>query len=142
MNTDRLQDILPLIELPSRYTGGEINSIKKDPATVALRFALAFPDLYEIGTSHFGMQILYTILNRKQMVYAERFFTPAPDMEARLKKTGTPLLSLETHTDLKQFDIIGFSLLYELNFTNILTMLDLSGIPFFLNPWLTFSMLL
>ncbi len=129
MNKKIIQEILPFVEMPSRYLGSEVNTIKKDK--VALKFALCFPDLYEIGTSHFGMQILYSILNDNQNIAAERFFAPAPDMEKILKEKNIPLFSLESKTDLKDFDIIGFSLLYELNFTNILTMLDLSKIPFY-----------
>ncbi|MCP4117102.1 MAG: B12-binding domain-containing radical SAM protein, partial [Desulfobacteraceae bacterium] len=131
MNKKNIQEILPLVEMPSRYLGCEANTIKKHHSSVDLTFALAFPDLYEIGTSHFGMQILYTILNQEPNITAERFFTPAQDMEQLLREKNTPLFSLESKTDLKAFDIIGFSLLYELNFTNILTMLDLSDIPFY-----------
>ena len=126
-----IEDILSLVEKPSRYLGGEINQIKKDPAKVKLKFALAFPDLYEIGTSHFGMQILYHILNAHPDIAAERVFAPAADMDAHLRAAGLPLFSLESRLPLKQFDIIGFSLLYELNYTNILTILDLAGIPFY-----------
>ncbi|OQY00350.1 MAG: B12-binding domain-containing radical SAM protein [Desulfobacteraceae bacterium 4572_130] len=125
------QEILPFVNMPTRYIGDEINSIKKDFTEIKLKFALAFPDLYEIGTSHFGMQILYTILNQNKYIAAERFFTPAPDMEKLLERKQIPLLSLESKINLKDFDIIGFSLLYELNFTNILTMLNLSKIPFY-----------
>ncbi len=125
-----VQDILPCVSGPSRYLGTEINAVRKPPGTVRLRFALAFPDLYEIGTSHFGMQILYHILNRHPDIAAERVFAPAPDMEAALREAHLPMASLETATPLARFDIIGFSLLYELNYTNILTMLDLAGIPF------------
>jgi len=131
MNKINIQEILPFVEMPSRYLGCETNSIQKELSKVDLRFALAFPDLYEIGTSHFGMQILYTILNQQDNIAAERFFTPAPDMESILREKKLPLFSLESEVDLKSFDIIGFSLLYELNFTNILTMLNLSGIPFY-----------
>ncbi len=130
MNKKNIQEILPFVEMPSRYLGSEVNTIKKDHKTIDLKFALCFPDLYEIGTSHFGMQILYSILNNEKNIAAERFFTPAPDMETLLKEKNLPLVSLESKTDLQKFDIIGFSLLYELNFTNILTMLDLSKIPF------------
>lgn len=131
MTKINIQEILPFVEMPSRYLGCEANSIKKDLSKVDLKFALAFPDLYEIGTSHFGMQILYTILNQQENIAAERFFTPAPDMENILREKHISLFSLESEVDLKEFDIIGFSLLYELNFTNILTMLSLSGIPFY-----------
>ena len=131
MSITTIQDILPLIEQPSRYLGSEINTIKKDHSRVKLCFALAFPDLYEIGTSHFGLQILYHILNLHHEIAAERVFAPGTDMEAHLKSSGIPIMSLESHKPLDQFDIIGFSLLYELNYTNILTMLELANIPFF-----------
>ena len=130
MTNHTLDDILPFVEKPSRYLGSEINTIKKDLRRAKLRFALAFPDLYEIGTSHFGMQILYHILNAHGDIAAERVFAPAVDMEARLRKTGLPLFSLESHEPVNHFDIVGFSLLYELNYTNVLTILDLAGIPF------------
>ena len=131
MSINTIEDILPLVEKPSRYLGGEINQIKKDPAGVKLRFALAFPDLYEIGTSHFGMQILYHILNSHADIAAERVFAPAMDMDRHLRAAGLHLFSLESRQPLDRFDIIGFSLLYELNYTNILTILELSGIPFY-----------
>jgi radical SAM family uncharacterized protein/radical SAM-linked protein len=130
MTPKSIQDFLPLVERPSRYLGSEINTIRKDLSPTGLRFALAFPDLYEIGTSHFGIQILYQVLNNHPHIAAERVFAPAEDVEAMLRSSGVPLTSLETHTPLKKFDIIGFSLLYELNYTNILTILDLAGIPF------------
>jgi len=130
MTQNTLDNLLPFVEKPSRYLGSEINTTKKDLRRTKLRFALAFPDLYEIGTSHFGMQILYHILNAHADIAAERVFAPAVDMEARLRKTGQPLFSLESHEPLQHFDIVGFSLLYELNFTNVLTILDLAGIPF------------
>jgi len=123
-------EILSLVEKPSRYLGTEVNSIKKDPERVKLRFALAYPDLYEIGTSHFGMQILYHVLNARPEIAAERVFAPAVDMEQRLREARISLSSLETRSPLSRFDIVGFSLLYELNYTNVLTMLDLAGIPF------------
>lgn len=122
---------MPLVERPSRYLGNEINTIRKDLSKTRLLFALAFPDLYEIGTSHFGIQILYQVLNGHPDIAAERVFAPAEDLEGLLRSSGTPLTSLETGTPLKKFDIIGFSLLYELNYTNILTILDLAGVPFF-----------
>jgi len=130
MSIKSIQDILPLIEQPSRYLGSEVNTIRKDHGTVKLCFALAFPDLYEIGTSHFGLQILYHILNSNPEIAAERVFAPAPDMEAYLRSSGLILASLESKKPLNAFDIIGFSLLYELNYTNILNMLELAGIPF------------
>ncbi|NOY70420.1 MAG: TIGR03960 family B12-binding radical SAM protein [Deltaproteobacteria bacterium] len=125
-----INDILPYVEKPSQYLGGEINSIKKDPKSVDLRIVLAFPDLYEIGTSHFGIQILYNILNQQERIAAERVFAPGRDMAGYLKSSHLPLCSIETHTPLAGFDIIGVSLLYELNYTNVLMILDLAGIPF------------
>jgi radical SAM family uncharacterized protein/radical SAM-linked protein len=131
MSKYSIQDILPLVEKPSRYLGTETNTIKKDPSTVRLRIALAFPDLYEIGTSHFGLLILYHILNQYKEIAAERVFVPGLDMEAKLRTSKLPILSLESQTPLLEFDIVGFSLLYELNYTNILSILDLSNIPFY-----------
>lgn len=129
MRSTHIQDILPLVEAPSRYLGSEVNTVRKDHRQVKLKFALAFPDLYEIGTSHFGLQILYHILNKRPDVVAERVFTPAPDMQTYLQRREIPLSSLESGCPLGQFDILGFSLLYELNYTNVLAMLDLAGIP-------------
>ncbi len=126
-----LQDILPLVKQPSRYLGNEINRVKKDLDQVELRVALAFPDMYEIGTSHFGMQILYDLLNARTDIAAERVFAPDVDMQGHLKAADLPLMSLESGWPLRRFDIIGFSLLYELNYTNILGMLDLARIPFY-----------
>jgi len=131
MSKKSIQDIMPLIERPSRYLGNEVNIIKKDPAKVKLKFALVFPDLYEIGTSHFGLQILYSILNKKKEVYAQRVFSPGIDMEEHLRALKIPLVSLETKTPVYDYDLIGFSILYELNYTNILNVLDLAQIPFY-----------
>lgn len=131
MHEQNYQYILNRVQTPTRYSGNEINTVKKDRSRVDLTFALAFPDLYEIGTSHFGLQILYSILNNREDIAAERFFAPAPDMEALMREKKVPCLSMETRTPLDRFDIIGVSLLYELNFTNILTLFDLSGIPFY-----------
>ncbi len=125
------QEILNFVTAPSQYLGTETNSVKKDLDKVELKIALAFPDLYEIGTSHFGIQILYSILNRQPEIAAERVFCPAVDMQHELIENNIPLLSLESSTPLKSFDILGFSLLYELNYTNVLTMLRLSNIPLF-----------
>ncbi len=126
-----VQDLLPFVEQPSQYLGNEINRAHKDPGDVELKMALAFPDLYQIGTSHFGMQILYHILNAEKNIFAERVFAPGTDMEAHLRNARIPLVTLESRTPLDKMDIIGFSLLYELNYTNILTMLDLGRIPFY-----------
>jgi radical SAM family uncharacterized protein len=124
-----LDSILPTVEKPARYTGGEWNSIRKSPEDIHTRIALCFPDTYEIGMSHLGLKILYGLLNRPEGWAAERVYAPWPDMEARLRERGIPLLSLESYTPLSDFDIVGFSLQYELTYTNVLTMLDLGGIP-------------
>ena len=126
-----VQDLLPFTEQPSQYLGNEINSVHKNHRDVALKVALAFPDLYQIGTSHFGMQILYHILNAEKEICAERVYAPGTDMESQLRAAGLPLTTLESRAPLDNMDIIGFSLLYELNYTNILTMLDLGRIPFY-----------
>lgn len=115
------------VEKPARYMGGEMGSIRKDVAD--LRFALAFPDVYEVGMSHLGMRILYHILNGVDGIAAERVFAPWPDMEAQMLSAGTPLATLETATPLAACDIIGFTLQYELSYTNILNMMRLGGIP-------------
>ncbi len=121
--------ILPLVEQPARYTGGERGTVLKAPEQVHLRFALAFPEVYEIAQSHLGLQILYDLLNGSQEIQAERVYAPWVDMEAQLRRNQLSLASLETCTPLSDFDIIGFSLQYELTYTNILMMLDLGGIP-------------
>ena len=115
------------VEKPARYIGGEWNSIAKERAQV--RFALCFPDVYEIGMSHLGSKILYHVLNSREDTACERVYAPWPDMERALRKADLPLCSLETKRPLASFDIVGFSLLYEMCYTNILTMLDLAGIP-------------
>jgi radical SAM family uncharacterized protein/radical SAM-linked protein len=124
-----LDQILPRVEKPVRYVGGEWNSVRKDPDAVRLRIALCFPDVYEIGMSHLGLKILYELLNRPEHWAAERCYCPWPDMEAELRAAGLPLASLESFHPLGAFDIVGFSLQYEMNYTNVLTMLDLAGIP-------------
>jgi radical SAM family uncharacterized protein/radical SAM-linked protein len=124
-----LDSILPTVEKPARYVGGEWNSISKPASEVHTRIALCFPDTYEIGMSHLGLKILYGLLNKHEGWAAERVYAPWPDMESRLRERGIPLLSLESYTPLGQFDIVGFSLQYELSYTNMLTMLDLGGIP-------------
>jgi radical SAM family uncharacterized protein/radical SAM-linked protein len=129
MSDTSIQDILPRVQKPSRYLGTEVNRVKKSWEATNLHIALAFPDLYEIATSHFGIQILYTILNDREEILAERVFAPAADMEALLCKAKLPLGTLESGTPLHQFDIVGFSLLYELNYTNMVNMLHLGKIP-------------
>lgn len=124
-----IRDVLPLVSKPARYLGTELNSIHKDLKEVHLKFALAFPDVYEIGMSHLGLQILYHILNSREDIAAERVFAPWVDLEHEMKVNKIPLTSLESATPLNQFDIIGFSLQSELSYTNVLNMLHLAGIP-------------
>ena len=123
-------EILQSVEKPSRYTGNEWNSVQKDPAGVKARFAFCFPDVYEIGMSHLGMKILYHLLNEDKDIYCERFFAPWVDMEKKMREYGIPLFSLETKSPLKEFDVVGFTLQYEMSYTNIINMLDLGGVPF------------
>jgi radical SAM family uncharacterized protein len=122
------REVLPLVSKPGRYIGGEVGAVIKDSATLDVRIALAFPEVYEIGMSHIGLKILYALVNEKPGMAAERVFAPWPDMEARMREAGVPLYSLETFTPLREFDVVGFTIDYELNYTNVLTMLDLSGI--------------
>ena len=124
-----LEGVLENVEKPGRYIGGEWNSIRKDPTGVEVRIALVFPDVYEIGMSYLGQKILYDILNRQPSIAAERVFAPWPDLEEVLRSKRLPLFSLESRLPLSRFDILGFSLLYELNYSNILTVLDLGGVP-------------
>ncbi len=122
-------EILHQVNRPARYTGGEWNSIIKDWDKTPIKIALAYPDTYEIGMSNMAMPILYEILNRQPDVLAERVYAPWVDMEAVMRQRNIPLFSLESRRPLKDFDIIGFSLGYELTYTNVLNMLDLAGIP-------------
>ena len=120
---------LHLVEKPARYTGGEVGQRQKDWAKVRARICLAFPDVYDIGMSHLGYKILYKILNDDERTLAERCYCPWIDMEAQLRERGLPLVSLESARPLRDFDVVGLSLQYELTFTNCLTVLDLGGIP-------------
>ncbi len=126
-----LEEILKVVEKPGRYSGGEWNEVKKDPSRVEIKIALVFPDLYEVGMSYLGQKILYFLLNDNPKVLAERVFAPWIDFEQELRAGKIPLYSLENKIPLDQFDILGFSLLYELNYSNILTILDLGRIPLF-----------
>src|SRR5574341_1586927 len=121
--------ILPFVSKPSRYIPGEWNSVVKDPAATAVRVALAFPDAYEIGMSHMGLKILYQLLNDRPEIMAERVYAPWLDAEALFRQHRIPLCSHETCLPLASFDIVGFTLQYELSFATILNMLDMSGIP-------------
>lgn len=125
----KLERILAQVQKPGRYTGGELNSVVKDKAEVALRFAFCFPDTYEVGMSHLGMKILYSLLNEQPDIWCERVFAPWVDMEEQMRKEHLPLYALESLDPVGEFDIIGFTLQYELSFTNVLNMLDLAGVP-------------
>jgi radical SAM family uncharacterized protein len=124
-----LDRILPDVQKPGRYTGGEYNSIVKDWDTIDVKVALAFPDVYDLGMSNLGLAILYDILNQEKDMLAERVYVPWPDMEAAMRQAGLPIYSLETHHALKSFDLIGISLPYEQLYSNVLTLLDLAGLP-------------
>ncbi len=124
-----IDDLLPLVERPQRYVGAERLTCGKSLTDTAVKWALCFPETYEIGMSHLGLKILYEILNRQDEVVADRAFAPWPDMEAALRQSGRPLFAHESRAPLAAFDLLGFSLQYELTWTNILTMLDLAGIP-------------
>lgn len=126
----QLDDALLLsVEKPARYTGNELNMVRKDPAAVAVRYAFCFPDTYEVGMSHLGMKILYHVLNLRADTYCERFFAPWTDMAEKLEQAGLPLFSLETRTPLADFGLIGFTLQYEMSYTNVLDMLHRGGVP-------------
>lgn len=128
---ENLSRLLARVQKPARYTGGELNQTIKDKAAVDCRFAFCFPDTYEIGMSHLGMKILYDALNRMDGVWCERVFAPAEDMETAMREEGVPLYGLESYDPLTDFDMIGFTLQYELSYTNLLNMLNLGGIPVF-----------
>ena len=122
-------NILPTVQTPAQYMGGEFNLVRKDHQQTPGKLCMAFPDAYTIGMSHHGLQVLYSLMNAREDWLCERAFTPWPDMEQKLRERKLPLYSLETFTPLSEFDVIGFSLQYEICYSNILTMLDLSNIP-------------
>jgi radical SAM family uncharacterized protein/radical SAM-linked protein len=126
-----IDEILQNVQKPSRYLGNELNAVHKDPATVSVRMALAFPDLYDLGLSNIGLMILYRVLNEVPDVWCERVYAPAVDMEAELRRRKLPLFTLESTTPLRDFDCVGFTLQYELCYTNIVNMMDMAGIPLF-----------
>ena len=127
--TDTLHRILPQVQKPARYVGGEYNQIVKDKKNVDVRVAFCFPDTYEIGMSNIGMRILYGLMNEMPGVWCERVFAPWGDMEAEMRKHAIPLYALESHDPVKAFDLIAFTIGYEMNYTNILNMLELSCVP-------------
>lgn len=126
-----VEKILQYVQKPARYVGGELNSVIKDPDKVDIRYAFCFPDIYEIGMSHLGMKILYGLVNDREDSWCERVFAPDVDMEEQMRKNNVPLFALESGDYIKDFDIIGFTLMYELCYTNVLNMLDLAGIPIY-----------
>ena len=124
-------EILMSVEKPARYTGNEINMVKKDPASVDVRFCMCFPDVYEIGMSHLGIQILYDMFNQWEDTYCERVYSPWPDLDKVMREKHIPLFALESQQPIKEFDFLGITLQYEMCYTNILQVLDLSGIPLY-----------
>ena len=126
---DLLLRLLPSVQKPARYTGGEYNEIKKDLTQVRVRVAFCFPDTYEIGMSNVGMRILYGVMNEMDGVWCERVFAPWADMEQAMKEHGLPLWALESQDPVREFDMIAFTIGYEMCYSNILNMLKLSGVP-------------
>ena len=127
--TDLLQRILPTVQKPARYVGGEYNEIKKDPADVRVQVAFCFPDTYEIGMSNVGMRILYGVMNQMDGVWCQRVFAPWGDMEEAMRRHNLPLFALESQMPVKDFDMIAFTIGYEMSYSNILNMLNLAGVP-------------
>ena len=126
---DEVRKLLPYVQKPARYTGGELNEVIKNKEDVDIRFAFCFPDSYEIGMSHLGIKILYSLINAREDAWCERVFAPWTDMEERMRLSGVPLWALESGDYIRDFDFIAFTLMYELCYTNVLNMLDLAGLP-------------
>ena len=124
-----IERFLLKVQKPGRYTGGELNSVVKDKNSVDIRYAFCFPDTYEIGMSHLGMKILYSLINAREDAWCERVFAPWTDMEEVMRENNIPLYGLESGDAIKDFDILGFTMQYELSYTNVLNMLDLAGLP-------------
>ena len=129
MLRQKIENILPLVEKPARYTGGELNSVIKDKSNVDIRVAFCFPDVYEVGMSHLGMKILYSLLNRREDTWCERVFAPWVDMEDKMRENSIPLYGLESMEPVSDFDFVAFTLQYEMSYSNILSMLSLANIP-------------
>ena len=125
----QLDKILLKVQKPTRYTGGELNAVMKNPESVDCRFGFCFPDVYEIAMSHLGLKILYHLLNEREDTYCERVFAPWTDMEEEMRKRDMKLFALETGDEVRSFDMLGFTMPYELCYSNIINMLDLAGIP-------------
>ncbi len=128
---NKLEKHLPFVSSPSQYIGGEWNAVRKDPAGVDVQVAIAFPDVYKIGMAHLGMQIFYGQLNERPDVLCERIFAPWPDLEERMRGDDIPLFSVDSHRPAREFDVIGFSLQSEMQYTNVINMIDLAGIPLY-----------
>ena len=122
-------EILLKIDKPARYLGNEINAVLKDPEKVNVRFCMCFPDVYEIGMSHLGIQLLYDMFNQREDVWCERVYSPWVDLDQILRERNIPLFALESQDPVREFDFLGITLQYEMCYTNILQILDLSGIP-------------
>lgn len=131
MTEEKLEQLLLSVQKPGRYAGNEPNSVIKDKSKVDVRFAFCFPDTYEVGMSHLGIKILYSQFNSKDYIWCERVFAPWIDFEQVMRDNDIPLFALESHDSVSEFDIIGFTLQYELSYSNILNMLDLAGIPLY-----------
>lgn len=129
INTKILDKILNKVEKPARYIGMEQNSIKKDLDKVKVKFAFSFPDVYDVGMSHLGLHIIYNLINNEEDFACERVFAPWLDMEEEMRKEKLPLFTLESKEEVKNFDFLGFTLQYEMSYTNILNILDLANIP-------------
>ncbi|MBE6733145.1 MAG: TIGR03960 family B12-binding radical SAM protein [Ruminococcaceae bacterium] len=129
MDTKKFEELLLTVQKPGRYSGGEIGSVLKDKAKVDVRFAFCFPDTYEIGMSHLGMKILYSQFNSRDDIWCERVFAPWTDFEKVMRDNNIPLFAIESRDSIKDFDFIGFTLQYELSYSNVLNMLDLAGVP-------------
>ena len=128
---EKLKAALAAVQKPGRYTGGEPGCVYKEKEKLDLRFAFCFPDTYEVGMSFLGMKILYEILNKRDNIWCERVFMPWMDMKEQMQQRDIPLYALESKDPLGMFDVVGFTLQYELSYTNILAMLDLAHIPFY-----------
>ncbi|HAJ96920.1 MAG TPA: B12-binding domain-containing radical SAM protein, partial [Ruminococcus sp.] len=131
MLKDKIEQYLLQVQKPSRYSGGEVGQVVKDKSKVDVRFAFCFPDVYDVGMSHLGMKILYSLINERENYWCERVFAPWTDMEEVMRREQIPLYALESFDPIKDLDFIGFTLQYEMSYTAILNMLDLAGVPIF-----------
>ena len=123
------EEVLLKIEKPARYIGNEVNMVRKDLSEIEVRFAMCFPDVYEIGMSHLGIQILYDMFNQREDIYCERIYSPWTDLDKIMREQKIPLFAIESQDPIKEFDFIGITLQYEMCYTNVLQILDLGQIP-------------